>query len=74
MVLGILGIFFGICAFIGWIIGAMAKKDAEAEGRPIDSKLKTWTTVSKVFSIIYIAVFVLFVLFVVVLGGILASY
>ncbi|MCI6583916.1 MAG: hypothetical protein MSC45_02450 [Mobiluncus sp.] len=73
MVLGIIGIFVAICAFIGWYIGSKAQKDALAQGQQPSQKLKTWTTVSKVVSIIWIVLLVLYVLFFVVMAGLIAA-
>lgn len=58
--LGIIGIFFSICAYIAWYMGAQAKKQIET-GAPYrwDGNLKTGYMLGKIFSIISIVLFVL---------------
>lgn len=63
-VLGIIGIFVGICAFIAWGIGASARKQIKAGAPyPFDGRLKTGYLLGKVFSIIYIVCTVLYFIF-----------
>lgn len=54
-ILGIVGIFVGICAWIAWYQGGKAKKEIEA-GAPYQwaGNLKTGYTLGKVFGILYI--------------------
>ena len=54
MVLAIVGIFFSICSPIAWYIGSKAKNEMVAQNMEPTSKLKTWTTVAMVFTIIYL--------------------
>lgn len=71
--LGIIGIFVPIVAFIGWYMGTQAKKEIDA-GAPYQwdgSKLKTGYMLGKVFSIIYIvfmALYILFIFFAIIFG------
>ena len=63
-ILGIVGIFVGVCAFIAWYMGGQAKKEIDA-GAPYaweGTKLKTGYMLGKVFSIIYICVIVLYII------------
>ncbi len=71
-ILGIVGIFVGICAFIAWYMGSQAKKQIEG-GAPYvwGGNLKTGYTLGKVFGIIYICVAALY--FVLILVGVLAA-
>lgn len=66
-ILGIVGIFTGITAFIAWYMGGQAKKEIEA-GAPyaFDGNLKTGYMLGKVFSIIYIVLIALYVVFIVI--------
>ncbi len=72
-ILGIVGIFVGVCAFIAWYMGGQAKKEIEA-GAPYaweGTKLKTGYMLGKVFSIIYIvvvALYILFIIFAIIVG------
>lgn len=70
--LGIIGIFFTICAYIAWFMGAQAKKQIES-GAPYrwDGNLKTGYMLGKVFSIISIVLLVLMTLLIV--GGVLSA-
>lgn len=56
MVLAIVGIFFSICSPIAWYMGSKAKNEMVAQNMEPTSKLKTWTTVAMVFTIIYLVV------------------
>lgn len=64
LVLGIVGIFTGICAFIAWYMGSQALKEIQA-GAPYTSagNLRTGYTLGKVFSLIYIITIGLAVVF-----------
>lgn len=55
LILGVLGFFTSITAFIGWYMGGQAKKEIEA-GAPYrwDGNLKTGYLISKILSIISI--------------------
>lgn len=66
-ILGIVGIFVGICSFIAWYMGAQAKKEIEA-GAPYQwgGALKTGYLLGKVFSIIAICLIALYLIFVIV--------
>ncbi|WP_026926023.1 hypothetical protein [Granulicoccus phenolivorans] len=66
-ILGIVGIFTGVCSFIAWYMGGQAKKEIEA-GAPyaFDGNLKTGYMLGKIFSIIYIVFIALYVVFFVV--------
>ena len=66
-ILGIVGIFVGVCAFIAWYMGGQAKKEIQAGAPyPWDGKLKTGYMLGKVFSIIYLVVLVLYVIVIIV--------
>lgn len=56
MVLAIVGIFFWLCSPIAWYMGSKAKNEMVAQNMEPTSKLKTWTTVAMVFTIIYLVV------------------
>ncbi|WP_026926024.1 hypothetical protein [Granulicoccus phenolivorans] len=62
-ILGIVGIFVGICAFIAWYMGGKAKKEIAA-GAPYQwgGNLKTGYLLGKVFSIIYIVFLVIYII------------
>ncbi|WP_051214926.1 hypothetical protein [Granulicoccus phenolivorans] len=75
LILGIVGIFTGVCAFVAWYMGGQAKKEIEA-GAPYQwgGNLKTGYLLGKVFSIITIVVVVLYVLiYAIIFAAILAS-
>lgn len=73
-ILGILGIFTGICAFIAWYMGGQAKKEIQA-GAPYQfaGNLKTGYMLGKVFSILYIVGIVVSIVFYIVVIALLAS-
>ena len=52
MILAILGIFFWIPAPIAWYIGSKAKKEMAAQNMEPSSRLKTWTLVAMIFTIL----------------------
>lgn len=52
MILAILGIFFWIPAPIAWYIGSKAKKEMVAQNMEPSSRLKTWTLVAMIFTIL----------------------
>ncbi|WP_297745780.1 hypothetical protein [uncultured Tessaracoccus sp.] len=74
LILGILGFFTSITAFIGWYMGGQAKKEIEA-GAPYcwDGNLKTGYLISKILSIISIVALAFIVLmFILMLAGLFA--
>lgn len=52
MVLAIIGIFFWLCSPIAWYMGSKAKSEMVAQNMEPTSKLKTWTTVAMVITIL----------------------
>ena len=52
MALAIIGIFFWICAPIAWYMGSKAKNEMVAQNMEPTSKLKTWTIVAMVLTIL----------------------
>ena len=75
-VLGIVGIFVGVCAPIAWILGNKALNEIKATGASYsnESQLRTGRMLGKVFTIIYIVFIVLYIVFlVVVLASVGAS-
>ena len=70
-ILGIVGIFVGVCAFIAWYMGGQAKKEIEA-GAPFrwDGNLKTGYILGKVFGIIAIIGVVLAIIALIILMGV----
>lgn len=62
MILAILGIFVWICAPIAWYMGNKAKKEMTDQNMEPTSRLKTWTTVAMVFTILGIVGIALFIL------------
>ena len=74
-VLGIVGIFVGVCAPIAWYLGNKTLREITASGASYSnvSQIRTGRMLGKVFTIIWIVFIVLYVVFVVVVLGILAS-
>ena len=74
-VLGIIGIFVGVCAPIAWYLGNKTLREIAAAGATYtnESQIKTGRMLGKVFTIIYIVFIVLYIVFAVVVLGILAS-
>ena len=74
-VLGILGIFVGICAPIAWYLGNKTLREIATSGASYSnvSQIRTGRMLGKVFTIIYIVFIVLYIVFVVVILGIAAS-
>ncbi len=67
LILGIVGIFFGILSFVAWYMGGQAKKEIEAGAPyPWDGNIKIGYLLGKIFSIIWI---VLIVIYVVIIAG-----
>ena len=52
MALAIIGIFFWPCSPIAWYMGSKAKNEMVAQNMEPTSKLKTWTIVAMVFTIL----------------------
>jgi hypothetical protein len=71
LVLGIVGIFVGICAPIAWYMGNKALADIRSSGVGYsnESQIKTGRILGKVFTILYIAFIVLYIVAVVVILG-----
>jgi small-conductance mechanosensitive channel len=63
-VLGIVGIFVGICAPIAWVLGNRTLAEMRASGVQYsnESQVKTGRILGKVFTIIYIAAIVLYII------------
>src|SRR3712207_5178444 len=74
-VLGIVGIFIGVCAPIAWYLGNKALREITASGASYSnlSQIRTGRMLGKVFTIIYIVFIVLYIIFFVVIFGIAAS-
>jgi hypothetical protein len=74
-VLGIVGIFVGVCAPIAWYLGNKTLREITASGASYSniSQIRTGRMLGKVFTIIYLVLIVLYIVFVVVVLGILAS-
>ena len=74
-VLGIVGIFVGVCAPIAWYLGNKTLREITASGASYSnlSQIRTGRMLGKVFTIIYIVLIVLYIVFVVIVLGILAS-
>ncbi len=75
-VLGIVGIFVGVCAPIAWILGNKALNEIKATGASYsnESQIRTGRMLGKVFTILYIVFIVLYIVFlVVVLASVGAS-
>ena len=71
LVLGIVGIFIGICAPIAWIMGNKALGDIRTSGVTYsnESQIKTGRILGKVFTILYLVFIVLYIVAVVVIIG-----
>ncbi len=66
-ILGIIGIFTGITAFVAWYMGGQAKKEIDAGAPyPWDGQLKTGYTLGKVFGILSIVGWSLLIVFYVI--------
>jgi hypothetical protein len=74
-VLGIVGIFVGVCAPIAWYLGNKTLREITASGASYSnvSQIRTGRMLGKVFTIIYIVFIVLYIIFFVVIFGIAAS-
>lgn len=69
MILAIIGIFTGITAPFAWYIGSKAKQEMISQGMEPTARLKTWTPVGMVFTILLILGVVLYVLMGILLIG-----
>jgi hypothetical protein len=74
-VLGIVGIFIGICAPIAWYLGNKTLREITASGASYSnvSQIRTGRMLGKVFTIIYLVLIVLYIVFFIVILGIAAS-
>jgi hypothetical protein len=74
-VLGIVGIFVGICAPIAWYLGNKTLREVTASGANYSniSQIRTGRMLGKVFTIIYIVLIALYIIFFIVIFGIAAS-
>jgi hypothetical protein len=74
-VLGIIGIFVGVCAPIAWYLGNKTLREIAASGASYSnvSQIRTGRMLGKVFTIIYIVVIVLYIIALIVIFGIAAS-
>lgn len=73
-ILGIVGIFVGICAFIAWYMGGKAKKEIQAGAPyPWDGKIKTGYLLGKIFGIIYIVGIALYIVVAVLLVAVMGA-
>ena len=74
-VLGIIGIFVGVCAPIAWYLGNKTLREIAASGASYSnvSQIRTGRMLGKVFTIIWIVFIVLYIIFFVVIFGIAAS-
>jgi hypothetical protein len=71
LVLGIVGIFVGICAPIAWFMGNKALADIRTSGVTYsnESQIKTGRILGKVFTILYLVFIVLYIIAVVAIIG-----
>ncbi|HET6859656.1 MAG TPA: hypothetical protein VFH94_21520 [Streptomyces sp.] len=74
-VLGIVGIFVGVCAPIAWYLGNKALREVTASGANYSnvSQIRTGRMLGKVFTIIYIVFIVLYIIALIVIFGVAAS-
>jgi hypothetical protein len=74
-VLGIVGIFVGVCAPIAWYLGNKTLREITASGASYSnvSQIRTGRMLGKVFTIIYLVLILLYIVFFVVIFGIAAS-
>lgn len=52
MALAIVGLFFWLCSPIAWYMGSKAKNEMVAQNMEPTSRLRTWTTVAMVITIL----------------------
>ena len=74
-VLGIVGIFVGVCAPIAWYLGNKTLREITASGANYSnvSQIRTGRMLGKVFTIIYIVFIVLYIIALIVIFGVAAS-
>ena len=74
-VLGIVGIFIGVCAPIAWYLGNKTLREITTSGANYSnvSQIRTGRMLGKVFTIIYIVFIVLYIIALVVIFGLAAS-
>ena len=74
-VLGIVGIFVGVCAPIAWYLGNKTLREITSSGANYSnvSQIRTGRMLGKVFTIIYIVFIVLYIIALVVIFGLAAS-
>ena len=74
-VLGIVGIFVGVCAPIAWYMGNKTLREITASGASYsnESQIRTGRMLGKVFTIIYIVLIVLYIVFFIVIFAIAGS-
>jgi hypothetical protein len=74
-VLGIIGIFVGVCAPIAWYLGNKTLREIAASGASYSnvSQIRTGRMLGKVFTIIYIVFIVLYIVALIVIFGVAAS-
>jgi hypothetical protein len=74
-VLGIVGIFVGVCAPIAWYLGNKTLREITASGANYSnvSQIRTGRILGKVFTIIYIVFIVLYIIALIVIFGVAAS-
>ena len=74
-VLGIVGIFVGVCAPIAWYLGNKTLREIAASGASYGnvSQIRTGRMLGKVFTIIYIVFIVLYIIALIVIFGVAAS-
>ena len=74
-VLGIVGIFVGVCAPIAWYLGNKTLREITASGASFSnvSQIRTGRMLGKVFTIIYIVLIVLYIVFFIVIFAIAGS-
>jgi hypothetical protein len=74
-VLGIVGIFVGVCAPIAWYLGNKTLREIAASGTSYSnvSQIRTGRMLGKVFTIVYIVFIVLYIIALIVIFGVAAS-
>ena len=74
-VLGIIGIFVGVCAPIAWYLGNKTLREIAASGASYSnvSQIRTGRMLGKVFTIIYIVFIVLYIVALIVIFGVAAT-
>ena len=74
-VLGIVGIFVGVCAPIAWYLGNKTLREIAGSGASYSnvSQIRTGRMLGKVFTIVYIVFIVLYIIALIVIFGVAAS-